>query len=42
MVDCASISTTVSRATLEKVRSKTGIRKTVLNYGEDMEYRRAA
>jgi hypothetical protein len=27
---------------LEKVRDKTGIRETVLNYGDDMEYRRAA
>ena len=35
-------SVTVSRATLEKVRGKTGIRKTVLNYGEDIEYRRTA
>lgn len=35
-------SVTVSRAALEKVRDKTGIRKTVLNYGDDMEYLRAA
>jgi N-acyl-L-homoserine lactone synthetase len=27
---------------LEKVRDRTGIRETVLNYGDDMEYRRAA
>jgi acyl homoserine lactone synthase len=35
-------SVTVSRAALEKVGNKTGIRKTVLNYGEEMEYLRAA
>ena len=33
---------TVSRAVLEKVRIKTGIREAVLYYGEEMEYRRAA
>ncbi len=32
----------VSRAILEKVRSRTGIRENVLYYGEEMEYRRAA
>ena len=32
----------VSRATLEKVRLKTGIRESVLYYGEEMEYSRAA
>ena len=35
-------SVTVSRAALEKVRGKTGIRETVLNYGDEMEYRHAA
>jgi len=35
-------SVTVSRAALEKVRGKTGIRGTVLNYGDEMEYRHAA
>ncbi len=35
-------SVTVSKAALEKVRNKTGIRETVLNYGDEMEYRRAA
>ena len=35
-------SITVSRAALEKVRDKTGIRGTVLNYGDEMEYVRAA
>ena len=33
---------TVSRAALQKVRDKTGIRETVLNYGDEMEYLRAA
>ena len=33
---------TVSRAVPKKVRDKTGIRQTVLNYGEEMEYLRAA
>jgi acyl homoserine lactone synthase len=35
-------SVTVSRAALEKVRGKTGIREIVLNYGDEMEYRHAA
>ncbi len=32
----------VSRAVLAKVRNITGVRETVLSYGEEMEYRRAA
>jgi len=32
----------VSSAALSRVREATGIREPVLNYGEDMEYRRAA
>ena len=35
-------SVTVSKAALSKVRDKTGIHETILNYGYEMEYRRAA
>ena len=35
-------SVSVSGAALEKVRDKTGIRETVLNYGDETEYLRAA